>query len=121
MGLFKSSYLFLGDEAQGDPEGLIHWNTFCKVSLWKQFKQKQESYFRFLYPASILFVPLLSPHDLLLKQNLVRPWNSPIPQKTAVLSELETNWICYIIFILKGSAINSHIIIDEAMPWQCFS
>ncbi|KAK2904780.1 hypothetical protein Q8A67_006579 [Cirrhinus molitorella] len=23
----------LGHEAQGDPEGLIHWNTFCKMSL----------------------------------------------------------------------------------------
>uniref|UniRef100_A0A8C1JJ54 Signal transducer and activator of transcription n=1 Tax=Cyprinus carpio TaxID=7962 RepID=A0A8C1JJ54_CYPCA len=25
-------YLFSGHEAQGDPEGLIHWNTFCKMS-----------------------------------------------------------------------------------------
>uniref|UniRef100_A0A672RUR4 Signal transducer and activator of transcription n=1 Tax=Sinocyclocheilus grahami TaxID=75366 RepID=A0A672RUR4_SINGR len=25
-------YLFSGHEAQADPEGLIHWNTFCKMS-----------------------------------------------------------------------------------------
>ncbi len=120
MGLFKSLHLFLGHEAQGDPEGLIHWNTFCKVSLRKQFKQKQERYFRFLYPASILFVPLVSPHDLLLKQNLVRIAGYHKEQLCYHNLKL-TEYMLYHFYFKWKCNKYCHINIDETMPCQCFS